>query len=269
MITDLATKARPHPIGIQIDGVAKTFTGRRGTVAALVDIQLRVEPGEFVCLVGPSGCGKSTLLRIIAGLVEPTRGTVRFDRSESQPRVAMVPQDHALFPWMTLVDNVGFGLEADGVGKAQRRQAAKDLLDQLGLGEFAMAYPHELSGGMQQRGAIARALLSDPRVLLMDEPFSALDAQSKLALQDELQRLWGELGQTVVYVTHDIEEAVMLGDRVLVMSGRPGHIDQEVTVSLLRPRDLSDRSDPEVKAKAWSIWKSIEGQVRQNLHIPS
>lgn len=260
---------RAGPAGISAEGISKTFSSRRGQVVALLDLTFRVEPGEFVCLVGPSGCGKSTLLKIIAGLVEPTTGRVRFDpNTGAVPSTAMVFQDHGLFPWMTVADNVAFGLETRGVGKHERREAAGQLLEQLGLGGFTAAYPHELSGGMQQRAAIARALLIEPNVLLMDEPFSALDAQSKLVLQDELQRLWGELGQTIVYVTHDIEEAVMLGDRVLVMSGRPGHIEQEHTVTLPRPRDMRDQSDPEVRVKSWIIWKSIEGQVRRNLHIP-
>jgi len=255
-------------VPIEVGGVTKTFLSTRGPVEALERIDLAIAPGEFVCLVGPSGCGKSTLLRIIAGLVTPTLGAVSFGEVPD-PRTAMVFQDHGLFPWMTLRDNVAFGLEARGVDQETRRSSAEDLLDQLGLGEFALRYPHELSGGMRQRGAIARALLTRPQILLMDEPFSALDAQSKLVLQDEIQRLWGEHRQTVVYVTHDIEEAVILGDRVLVMSGRPGQVVQDLTVDLARPRDLRDRSSEEVKTKTWSIWKAIEGQVRRNLHLPS
>ncbi len=260
--TDLAT-------AISVEGVSKTFTSRRGEIEALRGVDLHVAPGELVCLVGPSGCGKSTLLRILAGLVAPTAGRVAFGgNGEGDPRRTMVFQDHGLFPWLSLVDNVAFGLEAGGVDKAERRRRAGHLLDQLGLAAFASRYPDELSGGMRQRAAIARALLTEPQVLLMDEPFSALDAQSKLVLQQELMRLWGERGQTVVYVTHDILEAVLLGDRVYVMTGRPGTIQQEVHVTLPRPRNVHDRDHPEVKAKAWSIWSAIEGQVRQNLHIP-
>ena len=264
------TTAERQVVGIPIDvtGVTKTFGSARDSVEALGSIDLTIGPGAFVCLVGPSGCGKSTLLKIIAGLTRPTVGSVTFG-AEPSPPTAMVFQEHGLFPWMTLRDNVAFGLEAAGVGLQARRRSAEELLDQLGLGEFALRYPHELSGGMLQRGAIARALLTRPQVLLMDEPFSALDAQSKLVLQDEIQRLWGEHRQTVVYVTHDIEEAVILGDRVLVMSGRPGRIIQDIAVDLPRPRDLRDRSSAEVKTKTWSIWKAIEGQVRRNLRVPS
>ncbi len=254
-------------VPISVAGVTKTFASKRGPVEALERIDLAISPGEFVCLVGPSGCGKSTLLKIIAGLVAPSSGEVTFG-SGPDPRTAMVFQDHGLFPWMTLLDNVAFGLEAAGVDKEDRRASAGSLLDQLGLAEFGMRFPHELSGGMRQRGAIARALLTRPQVLLMDEPFSALDAQSKLVLQDELQRLWGEHGQTVVYVTHDVEEAVILGDRVVVLSGRPGRIVKDIAVDRPRPRDLRDRSSEEVKTTTWTIWKEIEGQVRRNLHVP-
>lgn len=264
----MTTTAPVLAVPIAVTGVTKTFPSPRGPVEALGLIDLAIAPGEFVCLVGPSGCGKSTLLKVIAGLVAPTTGSVTFGDT-SDHRTGMVFQDAGLFPWMTLRDNVAFGLEAGGVDQDSRRDSADSLLDQLGLGEFSLRFPHELSGGMRQRGAIARALLTRPHVLLMDEPFSALDAQSKLVLQDEIQRLWGEHGQTVVYVTHDVEEAVMLGDRVLVMSGRPGQIVEDLTVDLERPRQLRDRSSEEVKSKTWHIWKAIEGQVRRNLHLPS
>lgn len=266
MATDLAT-------AIAVDGVSKTFASRRGDIEALRAVNLRVASGEIVCLVGPSGCGKSTLLRILAGLVTPSAGRVSFHGTASgnggeRPRLAMVFQEHGLYPWLSLIDNVAFGLEAAGVAARERHLRAGELLDQLGIGAFGDRYPDELSGGMCQRAAIARALLTDPHVLLMDEPFSAIDAQSKLVLQEELMRLWGERRQTVVYVTHDIQEAVLLGDRVYVMTGRPGTISQEVPVTLARPRDIHDRDHPEVKAKVWSIWSAIEGQVRRNLHIP-
>lgn len=254
-------------VPITLSGVTKEYEGGRARTHALDRIDLTISPGAFVCLVGPSGCGKTTLLKVIAGLSAPSSGAVRFGE-DPDPGIGMVFQDHGLFPWMSLRDNVAFGLEAMGVDSPTRRSSAEGLLDQLGLGEFASRYPHELSGGMRQRAAIARALITHPQVLLMDEPFSSLDAQSKLVLQDEIQRLWGERRQTVVYVTHDVEEAVILGDRVLVMSGRPGKIVQDVEISLPRPRDLRDRSSEEVKTKTWTIWKGIESQVRRNLHIP-
>ena len=255
---------------ISVDGVSKVFDTPGGPVEALVDVSMDVSPGERVFLVGPSGCGKSTLLRILAGLSDPTSGTVTFGRPDGAPiRKTMVFQDHGLFPWMPLLDNVAFALEAEGTARDERRRRAHALLEQLGLGGFQDRFPDELSGGMRQRAAIARALLTEPQVLLMDEPFSALDAQSKLVLQDELMRLWDEGGQTVIYVTHDIREAVVLGDRVMVMTGRPGTFQLELDIDLPRPRDVFERDHPEVKAKAWTIWNAIEGQVRRNLHIPS
>lgn len=262
-----STATRVGGVPVTLSGVTKEFDARRTTTQALGRIDLTISPGAFVSLVGPSGCGKTTLLKVIAGLTAPSSGAVRFGE-DPDPGIGMVFQDHGLFPWMTLNDNVAFGLEAMGVDSVTRRTSAEGLLDQLGLGEFGSRYPHELSGGMRQRGAIARALITRPQVLLMDEPLSSLDAQSKLVLQDEIQRLWAEHRQTVVYVTHDVEEAVILGDRVLVMSGRPGRIIQDVEVSLARPRDLRDRSSEEVKTKTWTIWKGIEGQVRRNLHLP-
>ena len=255
---------------IKVDGVSKVFDTPSGPVEALQDVSLEVRPGEMVCLVGPSSCGKSTLLRMLAGLTEQSAGEISLARPEGgEIHRTMVFQEHGLFPWMTLVDNVAFALEADGVGKIDRRRRASELLEQLGLGAFRDRYPNELSGGMRQRAAIARAMLTQPHVLLMDEPFSALDAQSKLVLQEELMRLWETGGQTVVYVTHDIREAVLLADRVLVMTGRPGTIQLELDIQMPRPRDLFDRDHPEVKAKAWTIWNAIEGQVRRNLHIPN
>jgi NitT/TauT family transport system ATP-binding protein len=255
---------------ISVDDVSKTFETPTGRVEALRNITMEVRPGELVCLVGPSGCGKSTMLRILAGLTEPTGGTVAFGEPNGSPaRKTMVFQDHGLFPWMSLLDNVAFALEADGVAKVERRRRAGALLEQLGLGDFQGRFPDELSGGMRQRATIARALLTEPQVLLMDEPFNALDAQSKLVLQEELMRLWETGGQTVVYVTHDIREAVVLGDRVFVMTGRPGTIQLELDIELPRPRDVFERDHPEVEAKAWTIWNAIEGQVRRNLHIPS
>lgn len=259
---------RPAPVGLSAENVGMVFSGRSGDVTALAGVDFRVRAGEFVCLVGPSGCGKSTVLKLAAGLLEPTEGKLGFDGG-GLPRTSMVFQDHGLFPWLSIVDNVGFGLEAEGVGRTPRRTRALGLLEQLGLGSFADSYPHQLSGGMQQRAAIARAMLTRPQMLMMDEPFSALDAQSKLVLMEELLRLWKDQRQTVVYVTHDIEEAVLLGDRVLIMSGRPGHIQKEVNVPLQRPRDLKDRGREDVRAITWNIWKAIEGQVRRNLHVPA
>jgi NitT/TauT family transport system ATP-binding protein len=213
--------------------------------------------------VGPSGCGKSTLLRLVAGLTRPTHGAVEFSNWPTTPRCAMVFQDPGLFPWLSVVDNVAFGLETQGVARDARRRQAVALLERMGLIAFAQHYPHEMSGGMRQRAAIARALIIEPDILLMDEPFRALDAQTRLVLQEELRRLVEERPRMVLFVTHDIEEAILLGDRVLVMSGRPGRILTEIDVPLGRPRSLTGYSHPEIEELRWQIWRLLEPQVRQ------
>lgn len=260
-----------QPAEVSAQHIGKTFRTRNGYVRALAEASFSVNPGEFICIVGPSGCGKSTLLRILAGLIEPTTGRLQFgdDGASRPPHSALVFQEHGLFPWLTVLDNVAFGLEAQQVGKQERRRKALQFLEQVGLADFSRNFPHELSVGMRQRAAIARAVLVNPQLLLMDEPFSALDAQSKLVLQEELLRLWTDRQQTVIYVTHDVEEAVLLGDRILVMSGRPGRVREEVRVPLDRPRNLKDREQAELREISWHIWKMIEVQVRQNLRIPS
>ena len=181
----------------------------------------------------------------------------------------MVFQEHGLFPWLSVVDNVAFGLEMQRVPRAERLDRARRFMAQAGLEGFARNYPHELSVGMRQRAAIARAFLTEPQLLLMDEPFSALDAQSKLILQEELLRIWKDHQTTVFYITHDIEEAVLLADRVLVMSGRPGAIREEITVPSPRPRRPEDREHPEFRKIVWHIWKMIESEVRQGLLRPA
>jgi NitT/TauT family transport system ATP-binding protein len=261
----------PQPVGVSVQQIGITFRTRNGGVRALEEVSFNVNPSEFICIVGPSGCGKSTLLKILAGLIQPTTGQLRFGENgdRHQPHTALVFQEHGLFPWLTVLDNVAFGLEAQQVGRQERQRKALEFLEQVGLADFSQSFPHQLSVGMRQRAAIARAVLVNPQLLLMDEPFSALDAQSKLVLQEELLRLWTDRQQTVIYVTHDIEEAVLLGDRILVMSGRPGRVREEVRVPLDRPRNLKDREQAELREISWHIWKEIEIQVRQNLRIPS
>jgi NitT/TauT family transport system ATP-binding protein len=260
-----------RPAGLICQSIGKSYPTHKGTVAALVNVNFTVAVEEFVCIVGPSGCGKSTLLKILAGLIPPTTGQLIFDEAApaNRPRNALVFQEHGLFPWMTVLDNVAFGLEMQGVKRQERRERAQQFLTQVGLASFAKNYPHELSVGMRQRAAIARAFLADPQVLLMDEPFSALDAQSKLVLQEELLRIWKDHQKTVVYVTHDIEEAVLLGDRVLVMSGHPGRIQEDIRIPLDRPRDPRDREHPDVRKITWHIWKAIEEEVRLSLLVSS
>jgi NitT/TauT family transport system ATP-binding protein len=248
----------------------KVYPTRNGSVLALRDVSFAAQTHEFVCIVGPSGCGKTTLLKIIAGLIPPSSGEITFlaDGSSSSPRTALVFQDHGLFPWMSVLDNVAFGLEMRGCPKKERQERARAFVEKVGLGTFTHNYPHELSVGMRQRVGIARAFVTDSDILLMDEPFGSLDAQTKQVLAEELLRIWKENQKLVVYVTHDIEEAVWLGDRVLVMSGRPSSIREEIIIPLARPRDLASRDRPEVLEIKRHIWEMLEDEVRRSLALP-
>jgi len=231
------------PTSLLVDGVSKRFVSKRGEVLALHDVSLEIATGEFVCLIGPSGCGKSTLLDIMAGLTQPDKGSVWSEgirvTGPARDRLVMF-QDSALFPWLDAFGNVMFGLKLKpGLTRAQRRQIAEEHLDLVGLSAFAHTYVHELSGGMKQRVALARALAPDPRMLLMDEPFAALDAITREQLYDDLQRIWLRTRKTIVFVTHNVREAACLGDRVILMSPRPGRIVQEFNIPLSRPRDIN------------------------------
>jgi NitT/TauT family transport system ATP-binding protein len=259
------------PMGFECQQLCKVYGTRNGIVPALEDVSFGVGKREFVCIVGPSGCGKTTLLKLIAGLVEPTAGQVVFHTpsSDDRPRTALVFQEHGLFPWMTVLDNVAFGLEMQGVSREERYHRARAFIQKVGLAHFFDSYPHELSVGMRQRVGIARAFVAGAPILLMDEPFGSLDAQTRLVLQEELLKLWGDHQKLVVYVTHDIEEAVLLGDRVLVMTGRPGSIREEIPIPLSRPRDPSLRDQSEVKEITWHVWKMLEDEVRKSLWIPA
>jgi NitT/TauT family transport system ATP-binding protein len=234
---------RDGRLAIEVRGVAKRFTAPDGeTVAALDGIDLDVAPGELVCLLGPSGCGKSTLLHAIAGFGAPSEGTIRVDGrpvTGPGPDRGMVFQEYALFPWMTVERNVAFGLEMRGESRETIRTTVARLLASLSLSEFAGRFPKDLSGGMRQRVAIARVLALDPPTLLMDEPFGALDALTRRTLQDELLRIWAELRKTILFVTHGIEESLVLADRIAVMTYRPGRIKAVVDVAMPRPRDLA------------------------------
>jgi ABC-type nitrate/sulfonate/bicarbonate transport system ATPase subunit len=224
---------------------------------ALEDVSLTIADNEFVTLVGRSGCGKTTLLNIVAGLVAPTSGEVRVDgRTVTGPGQGkgMVFQQHALFPWLTAIQNVEFPGKSRGVPRQERRETASQLIDLVGLRGFEDRYPVELSGGMQQRVAIARALALDPEILLMDEPFGALDELTRIEMQDELLRVWSSRKKTVVFVTHSISEALMLSDRVVVLTARPGRIRQEFAVALPRPRE---RTDARLLTLHETIWQSL------------
>ncbi len=224
---------------LEIRGVTKVFRSEEGVITALKDINLEVKPGEFLCIIGPSGCGKTTLLRMIAGLDYPTSGKIILDGKEVRgpsPDRGMVFQEFSLFPWRTVLKNVEFGLQMQGIEAAKRREIAKKYIELVGLEGFENHYPHELSGGMKQRVAIARALATEPSILLMDEPFGSVDAQTRNILQEELLQIWQQTGKTILFVTHSVDEAVYLADRVVVMSARPGRIVECMNISIKRPR---------------------------------
>lgn len=241
----------------------KTESGER--LLALDRIQLQVRQGEFLCLVGPSGCGKSTLLHLIAGLHQPTSGSVLVDeRPVTAPGTdrILIFQEHGLFPWLTVGENVEFGMKMKGVPKAERDEKTEKYLRLVQLAKFRKSRPHQLSGGMRQRVALARALAAEPDVLLMDEPFAALDAQTRDLLHDELERIWAETGRTILFVTHNVREAVRLGDRVVLLSFRPGRVKTEFEVDLPRPRHLEE---VEVARTAREILDSLREEINKSL----
>jgi len=251
--------ARP---AIRIRDLTKTF----GELTAVDCVSLDIAPGEFFMIVGPSGCGKTTLLRILAGLETATSGTIEIDvpAGSARPDNAMVFQGDSIFPWMTVWQNASYGLRMRRVPPAQIRETVGYYLDRTGLARFAGYYPHQLSGGMRQRVAIARAFANDPHILLMDEPFSALDAQNKLLLQEELLHIWEEHKKTVVFITHSVDEAVLLGDRVMVMTAQPGRLKQFVPVGLERPRDIMElQGAPEYGELVHRIWASLRDEVQR------
>ncbi|HEU5151258.1 MAG TPA: ABC transporter ATP-binding protein [Iamia sp.] len=258
-------------VRISVRGVTREFTKRRTTVHALGPIDLDIREGEFVSIVGPSGCGKSTLLRVVAGLIPPSQGEVVVaHRDVTRNLMAMVPQDNSVFPWKKVAANVRLGLDvAKRLPKAERDQRVAHWLDRLGLTPFADAYPSTLSGGMKQRVAIARALAVEPEVLLMDEPFAALDAQLRTLLQEELLALWQQDRRTVLFITHSIEEAILLSDRVLVCSARPGRLTRSFDVPFDRPRDAEIRATGEFAELHEEIWEVLRGEVEAQLAAAS
>ena len=244
---------------IQIKNVTKEFLTEHGVhVKALLPCNLNITKSEFVCIVGPSGCGKSTLLRIISGLENATSGEMLYQgtaRNAPGQEIGMVFQQYSLLPWRTVADNITLGLEARGISKAERKNIAKQYMQLIKMEDFETSYPYELSGGMQQRVAIARALANDPEVLLMDEPFGALDAHTRILMQRELLRIWEQHKKTVVFVTHSVDEAIFLADRIIVMTSHPGAIKDIIQITMPRPRS---RSNPEYGILADKILQMLD-----------
>jgi NitT/TauT family transport system ATP-binding protein len=245
---------------IRIRNLTKSY----GRFNAVDQVSLDIAAGEFFMIVGPSGCGKTTLLRILAGLDTPTSGTIEttVNSASNRPVNSMVFQGDSIFPWMTVWENAAYGLRMRNAPHTQIKEAVGHYLDRTGLTKFADSYPHQLSGGMRQRVSIARAFANDPEILLMDEPFSALDAQNKLLLQEELLRIWEETKKTVLFITHSVDEAVILGDRIMVMTAQPGRAKSFVSIDLPRPRNILElQHTPEYGELVHQIWSSLREEV--------
>jgi NitT/TauT family transport system ATP-binding protein len=246
---------------VRVVEVAKSFGGGRRRIDVLDRVSLTVPEGQFVSVIGPSGCGKSTLLRIIGGLEPATSGTVELAGADGPPRVAFVFQEHGLFPWLTALDNIAFGPRMAGMPKRERLERASVWLERLGLRGFGDRYPHQLSGGMRQRLSLARAFVTDPDILLMDEPMGALDAQTRTLIQEELLRLWEQTRKTVLLVTHSIEEALLLGDRVLVLTRRPAGLKADLPVELDRPRGIATTALPAFAELKLALWDALRDEA--------
>jgi len=257
------------PAKLVIDNVALRFEPKRGSpVTALDNISLEVAENEFSVIVGPSGCGKTSLLRLVAGLIKPTEGAIYLDGAQvTRPGKdrGMVFQSYTLFPWLTVQDNVEFGPRIAGLPSEERRDISRRFLAQVGLTGFERAYPKHLSGGMMQRVALARALANDPEILLMDEPFGALDSQTRALMQEMLLEIWQRSSKTVLFITHDIDESILLGDRVYVMTARPGRIKEMVEVDIPRPRTVDVLTSPEFMSIKRRIMRSIHEEATKAL----
>lgn len=252
---------------IELRGIEKKYQNSQGSVKALVGIDLDIQEGEFLSIIGPSGCGKTTLLRILAGLIQESGGEiiVNIPGSNGRPLNALVFQEYAVFPWRTAIENVTFGLEMRGFPPSAREETAQHYLGKVGLTKFADYYPYQLSGGMKQRIAIARALATNPEILLMDEPFGALDAQTRHILQEDLLRLSEEENKTIIYVTHSIEEAILMGDRIVFMTTQPGRIKMIYPVDLPRPRTHEVRTTIEFNRLAEHLWNELIEEVYKTM----
>jgi NitT/TauT family transport system ATP-binding protein len=246
---------------VNIQGISKVFKTKKGSIPVLEDINLIAQDQEFLCILGPSGCGKTTLLRIIANLLEPTRGKVTLNGGNQHGHhdIALVFQEQGVFPWMNVVDNVCFGLEMQGMSKDERYNLALPLINRLGLSDFTTHYPHQLSVGMKQRAGVARALVSTSEVLLMDEPFAALDAQMRMLSQEKLLEVCRDYRKTVIYVTHDIDESLLLADRIILLTARPARIKEEIKIDIPKPRNIN--SDIKLLKMKQSIWEHLREEV--------
>ena len=268
-IRPITTGHRSHdsaPAKVGLTDICLSYHTQNGEqLLALDHINLQVRAGEFLCIVGPSGCGKSTLLHLVAGLHQQTSGQVLVDGKPVQgpgtDRI-LIFQEHGLFPWLTVGENVEFGMKMKGVAKAEREDKTRHYLRLVHLAKFEKSYIHQLSGGMKQRVAIARALATEPDVLLMDEPFAALDAQTRDLLHDELERIWSETGRTIIFVTHNVREAIRLGDRVVLLTFRPGRVKSEFPVTLARPRSLED---PNVAIAAAEVLDELREEINRSI----
>ncbi len=254
---------------VRIQNLRKVFAVRGQPVVAIDDVSLTIPSGQFACIVGPSGCGKTTLLRIVAGLEQQSSGEVRVTREDdSRPINAMVFQEQSIFPWMSVRDNITYGLRMRGVARQQYTATADVYLRKVGLTRFADAYPYQLSGGMKQRVSIARAFANDPEILLMDEPFASLDEQNKILLQEELLRIWEETRKTVLFITHSIDEALVLADRIIVMSAQPGRVKADLAVDFPRPRAVYElKSTPEFGRLALRVWQLLREEVMRSREL--
>jgi NitT/TauT family transport system ATP-binding protein len=262
-------KLKERPVVLEIDHLGRQFQGSHGPVTALRDISLKIHRRELVCVIGPSGCGKSTLIRIIAGLDEPTTGRMLVDGKETSgpcPERGMVFQGYTLFPWLTVKRNVMFGLEMEGMNRRDADGEALQWIDLVGLTRFKDAYPAQLSGGMKQRVAIARALAPNPRVLLMDEPFGALDAQTRAQMQAHLLEIWRNVDVTILFITHDLDEAIFLADRIVVLKAHPGEVQEIIEVPVPRPRSLAQVNSPEFLATRRRVDELIHPR---DIHAPT
>ena len=255
---------------LEVQQVSKSFGEKGSEKCVLSNINLEIKPGEFVCLLGPSGCGKSTLLNTIAGFIKPNLGKIILNNTLVQkpgPERGFVFQKNSLLPWMTLHQNVGYGLKIQGLSKPDISKKVEHYLELVGLSSHSDAYPHQLSGGMQQRGSIVRALITNPKILLMDEPFGAVDAQTRIVLQEMLLRIWAKFGITIVFVTHDIDEAVLLADRIVIMGVNPGHIKEIIEIPLDRPRSADSTFLDEFRHLKLKVLTSIREETSKSLLI--